>query len=185
MLILLLVIFAMPVLLVVGMYKIDWRPTSGSSYGQLLQPPRPLVLAGLHDARGSAFAAAGWKDKWTMLTIGAQGCPADCMERLRVMRQVHVALNKEIGRVQRVLLLPSGAPDDVIRTLQEIYPDLHVLTGAGTEELARQFEVSGTGGGSIFLVDPLGNWMMTYPRQLDAKGLLSDLQRLLKYSWVG
>ena len=185
MLMLLLVIFAMPILLVVGMYKIDWRPASGSSYGQLQQPPRPLVLAGLQDARGGSFAAADWKDKWTMLTIDAQGCPADCMERLRVMRQVHVALNKEIGRVQRVLLLPSGAPDDVILTLRKIYPDLHVLTGAGTEELSKQFDVSGAEGGRIFLVDPIGHWMMTYPRQFDAKGLLSDLQRLLKYSWVG
>lgn len=185
MLLLLLVIFALPVVLVVGMYKIDWRPSSGASYGQLQQPPKPLTLAALQDARGGTFAAADWKDKWTMLTISAQGCPADCMKRLGVMRQVHVALNKEIGRVQRVLLLPSGAPDGVIRTLRESYPDLHVLIGSGTEELSRQFDVSGAGDGGIFLVDPLGNWMMSYPPQFDAKGLLSDLQRLLKYSWVG
>lgn len=188
MLLLLLAIFALPVLLVVGMYKIEWRPSGGSSHGQLQQPPRPLSLSELRDASGDSFAAANWKEKWSLLTISPQGCPADCMERMRVMRQVHAALNKEIGRLQRVLLLPSGAPEEVVRTLRETYPDLHVLTGAGAADLAMQFDVAGEsagGGGKLYLVDPLGNWMMTYPHNFDPKGLLSDLQRLLKYSWVG
>ena len=184
MLLLLLAIFALPVLVVVGMYKLEWRPSAGSSHGQLLQPPRALTLQALQAASGSSFTAANWKEKWSLLAISKQGCPADCIERVRVMRQVHVALNKEIGRLQRVLLLPDGAPDEVIRTLRETYPDLHVLTGPGTAELAKQFDVPG-GGGKLYLVDPMGNWMMTYPQGFDPKGLLSDLQRLLKYSWVG
>ncbi len=37
----------------------------------------------------------------------------------------------------------------------------------------------------IYLVDPLGNLMMRYPRDPDPAKLLKDLQRLLRYSRIG
>ncbi len=37
----------------------------------------------------------------------------------------------------------------------------------------------------LYLVDPLGNLMMRYDTNADFKGILKDLERLLKYSWVG
>ena len=37
----------------------------------------------------------------------------------------------------------------------------------------------------IYLVDPLGNLMMRYPRDPDPAKLVKDLQRLLRYSRIG
>ena len=37
----------------------------------------------------------------------------------------------------------------------------------------------------IYLVDPLGNLMMRFPRDPDPSKMLKDLQRLLKYSGIG
>ena len=37
----------------------------------------------------------------------------------------------------------------------------------------------------IYLVDPLGNLMMRFPRDPDPSKMIKDLQRLLKYSRVG
>jgi hypothetical protein len=37
----------------------------------------------------------------------------------------------------------------------------------------------------IYLVDPLGNLMMRFPREPDPSKMLKDLQRLLRYSGVG
>jgi hypothetical protein len=39
--------------------------------------------------------------------------------------------------------------------------------------------------GRIYIVDPLGNLMMSYAPGADAKGMLEDLKRLLKLSHVG
>jgi hypothetical protein len=39
-------------------------------------------------------------------------------------------------------------------------------------------------GQAIFIVDPLGNVMMRYAAPPDMRGILKDLERLLKYSWI-
>lgn len=39
--------------------------------------------------------------------------------------------------------------------------------------------------GRIYVVDPLGNLMMSYARTAEPKGLLEDLKKLLKYSRIG
>ncbi len=38
---------------------------------------------------------------------------------------------------------------------------------------------------SLFLVDPLGNLMMRFPKEPDPKKMSSDLKKLLKYSHIG
>jgi hypothetical protein len=39
--------------------------------------------------------------------------------------------------------------------------------------------------GRIFIVDPLGNLMMSYSRAIEPKGLLQDMKKLLKLSHIG
>jgi hypothetical protein len=38
---------------------------------------------------------------------------------------------------------------------------------------------------SVFVVDPLGNLMMSYDARTDPRGLLQDLQKLLRLSHIG
>ena len=40
-------------------------------------------------------------------------------------------------------------------------------------------------GGSVWLVDPLGNLILRYPPGYQSRGLLEDLKRLLKLSKIG
>ena len=37
----------------------------------------------------------------------------------------------------------------------------------------------------IYLVDPLGNLMLRFPRDPDPSRMIKDLQRLLRYSRIG
>jgi hypothetical protein len=39
--------------------------------------------------------------------------------------------------------------------------------------------------GRIYIVDPLGNLMMSYARDAEPKGLLTDMKKLLKLSHIG
>jgi hypothetical protein len=39
--------------------------------------------------------------------------------------------------------------------------------------------------GRVYLVDPLGNLMMSYPADMNPKGMQTDLKKLLKNSWAG
>jgi hypothetical protein len=58
------------------------------------------------------------------------------------------------------------------------------LAGADAEtvKFSAEFDASK---GNVFLVDPLGNLMMSYPDKFDPKGLRSDLARLIKNTWAG
>lgn len=187
MLLLLVVLFALPILVVLALYQLDWHP-GGASHGELVVPPKLLQPGVQHDAQGKEFRAERLKGKWSMVYVDAAGCADACQARVRTLRQVHVSLNKEIDRVQRILLLPSAANTADIAALQQKYPDLIVLTGDDAAALAGQFDLPNQPAGTarrVYLVDPLGNLMMSYPQGHDPKGLRDDLTRLLKYSWIG
>ena len=165
------------------LHFIDLKP-SGKSYGNLIQPPKSLQIPMLKDAQGKAFKPKQWKKIWSIVTIDNTGCAAQCAERVHMLKQVHTSMNKEIDRVQRVLLIPADIKIEAFDTLQKKYPDLIILIGSDVEttKFAAEFD---TNKGSIFLVDPLGNLMMSYSGKFDPKGLRSDLARLLKNSWAG
>jgi hypothetical protein len=183
MLLLLVALFALPLLIVAAMYQLEWQP-GGTSHGQLISPPQPLQLLELQTLQGKSFGVAQWKDKWSLVYIGQHGCDADCAAQLHDLRQVHASLNKEISRVQRVLLIASVGEDGNLASVQQQYPDLAILAGTGAQQLAGQFG-SAAQTGDVYLVDPLGNVMMRYPQGYQAKGLRKDLMRLLTYSWAG
>ena len=185
MLLLLFAFFVLPLLLVVLMHRFDWHP-QGSSHGELISPPRLLQTpAQLLDAHGTLAMPALWRDKWSMVYI-ADDCQQICNDRLHMMRQLHASLAKDISRVQRVLLTPSHD----LASVQKQYPDLLIL-GQSAEalgELRQQFDLPDEPAGRadrIYLVDPLGNLMMSYPSTIPPGEIRKDLTRLLAYAWAG
>lgn len=180
---LLIAVFVLPFTMAVLLHFIDLKP-SGKSYGNLIQPPKSLQIPMLKDAQGKAFKPEQWNKIWSIVAIDSTGCAAQCAERVHMLKQVHTSMNKEIDRVQRVLLVPTGIKSEVSSELQKKYPDLIILAGTdeGSVKFAAEFDVNK---GNVFLVDPLGNLMMSYPDKFDPKGLYSDLKRLLKNSWAG
>ena len=183
MLIFLLVVFALPVAIGVVLYANDWRPI-GSSYGELLQPPQLLSIPELNPLQGKPVDAQAWKDKWHLVYVASASCNAECRNGLHAMRQIHVSLANESIRLQRVWLV-DGPTMPELQTLQSQYPDMWVLTDAAV--LARQLEksVAPNADGRIYLVDPLGNLVISYPRGSDSNGIRKDLMKLLKHAWAG
>ena len=180
---LLIAVFILPFTMAVLLHFIDLKP-SGKSYGNLIQPPKSLQIPVLIDVQGKAFKPEQWNKIWSIVTVDSTGCAAQCAERVHMLKQVHTSMNKEIDRVQRVLLVPTGMKSEVSTELQKKYPDLIILAGTdeGSVKFSAEFDVNK---GNVFLVDPLGNLMMSYPDKFDPKGLYSDLKRLLKNSWAG
>ena len=70
------------------------------------------------------------------------------------------------------------------------YPLMVVAAGKTEQEsLIKQFKINGSGEsgflGQIYLVDPRGNLMMSYPLESDPKDLHKDIGRLLRASRIG
>ncbi len=184
---LLILVFILPFTMAVLLHFFDLKP-SGKSYGNLIQPPKSLQIPALTDIQGKVFKPEQWNKIWSIVTIDSTGCTAPCAERVHMLKQVHTSMNKEIDRIQLVLLVPAGISSEAYGEIQKKYPDLIILTGADTEMAKFSAEFNAAKGGaefSVFLVDPIGNLMMSYPEKFDPKGLRSDLTRLLKNSWAG
>lgn len=181
---LLAIFFTVPLVVVVAMIKLDWRP-SGKSYGELIQPP--VSIAHMTDWVTDQHQAlpAFWQDKWNIVYI-ARECDAVCIERLYDMRQIYVSLYKDMIRVQRVLITQQSDTSAV----RAYYPDLLIINSQLEQVEALGSQLSGGGKNTldaqrIYFVDPLGNVMMQYGPELEAKWIRKDLVKLLKASWAG
>ncbi len=180
---------------------VGWRPGGRVNHGELIDPPRPLPALTLPmvtsgrpgggPAEGAMTAADFLQHKWTLLYSGAGSCSVRCRSDLYNTRQVRIALNRDMDRVQRVFLALGACCDREF--LREQHPDLITVraTPAAATLLALLEPGRRPGGGEdrvddrIYLIDPLGNLMMSYPPNANAKGMLEDMKRLLGLSHVG
>ncbi|PPC87681.1 MAG: hypothetical protein CTY37_02955, partial [Methylotenera sp.] len=94
--------FVVPIIAVVLMFKYDFKPT-GTSRGELMVPPRLLETTATLKNSDNQDSRRFWSEKWTMVYV-ADVCEANCMAKLRDMRQIHVSMYKDIPRTQRVLV---------------------------------------------------------------------------------
>lgn len=189
--ILLALIFILPAGIAYGLYFSGWRPAKTINHGELVSPPRPLEDVALKTLSGADFNTADLRRRWTFVYFGAPDCPRVCADNLYKMRQVHIAQGKNQDRVQRLFVLTGNDTTGRLRKRLQDHPELKVVTGpeAGVRALAKQFVLPA---GSpldlrsrIYLVDPLGNLMMSYPADADPSGMRKDLARLLRVSQVG
>ena len=185
MLISMLIFFVTPIVVVITMYKLDWRP-QGASVGELVVPPRLLNMnQALLFNNGKQVPADIWKDKWSMLYVTGD-CDETCRGKLHAMRQLHVSLYKEIPRMQRVLVTTSQD----VAAIHEAYPELLIVNQPQVEisALSEQFQINETpalSANRIYLIDPLGHLMMSFAPSTDAALIRKDITRLMKYSWAG
>jgi hypothetical protein len=181
---LLAVFFTVPLVVVVAMIKFDWRP-SGKSYGQLIQPPVSLASSTHWVNDQQQAMPAFWQDKWNIVLIAGE-CDTRCMQRLYDLRQVYVSLYKDMIRVQRVLITQQADTSKI----RERYPDLLIINGESEQVTALGRMLSGGGQNTldaqrVYFIDPLGNIMMQYPPEQEAKWIRKDMMKLLKASWAG
>lgn len=182
MLLLLAALFLLPFVVGSGLFWLDWRPAKFGNHGKLVQPPRALPESGLRHADGRALPTAELRGKWLLAVAVDASCDAPCQATLRQLGQVQLALNKEQRRVQRVLLV-NGGDREAQAQLQRAAPDLLVASvpADANGAWASAFDAFAAG---VYVVDPLANVMLRYQPTTDPRGVLKDLERLLKYSWL-
>lgn len=157
-----------------------------SNAGELIVPARPLTAFESHDADGAAFGLPQLRGRWTYVVLSPTGdCDQRCLDQLHLARQTHKSINKDMPRVQRLLVFASTPSAELVDRLSTQHPGLHIVSGA--RGLVEQFGVAPWlgDGSAFFLLDPHANWMMAYTLDVDPKGLRRDLRRLLKISQIG
>lgn len=159
-----------------------WQPSGRVNHGELLAPAAlpASPLEGV-DGGGPALTRAALEGRWTLLYAGPAACPQQCERSLYAMRQARLAQGKEQDRVGRVWLVTGDgipAAEAGLGVARARADWLAVLPDAA-------------GGEHVYLVDPLGNVMMRFAPPVEGetvaavRGIVKDLQRLLKYSQLG
>lgn len=160
------------------------RPEGRRNFGELITPQYPLpdVVATALD--GTQVNLQTLKDQWLLISVAGGACDAACARQLYLQRQLREGLGKDKDRLDWVWLIDDAAP-----LAPELLPALKTATVLRVPAKDLQAWLAPAKGATLrehlFLVDPLGNWMLRFPAQLDteqAPKAKRDLERLLRAS---
>ena len=167
-----------------------WRPEGSTNRGVLVHPARPLTLPAdmlVADVPANDYISG----KWTLLYIGDADCDDVCSSNLYKMRQIRIAQNENMRRVQTLyMVLGDGLPDTLGAMLASDHSNMDVVLAPANiaEQFSAEFLIDGVSmeaAERVYFIDPLGNLMMYYQTDANPGGMLKDLKKLLKYSKIG
>jgi hypothetical protein len=169
------------------------RPAGRTNFGVLVEPQRPLPELVVQSLDGKSVPMASLRGQWLVMSVAHAACDATCEATLFLQRQLRAGLGKDKDRVDWVWLVDDDAP---VPTAM-----LPRLEGSTTLRVPEQTVVQWLGDnaagplyGAIYLVDPLGNYMMRFPapglepgsaqeaKLQYAKKVKRDVERLLRAS---
>jgi cytochrome oxidase Cu insertion factor (SCO1/SenC/PrrC family) len=158
-----------------------FRPEGRRNYGELIDPQQPLPAVTVLSADGTAVELPSLKDQWLLVSVAPSNCPAVCEQNLYLQRQLRESMGREKMRVDWVWLRTDEEP--IPERLSPALTEATVLAMSANEVKAWLKPAPGqTIEDHLYVVDPLGNWMMRFPAMLDAKKARKDLEHLLKAS---
>ncbi len=160
------------------------RPDARSNYATLILPTRTMPALPLRSLDGAAVDAAGLKGQWLLIAVGPAACDAACDKRLFMQRQLREMLGRERDRIDKLWLMTGSAePSAALRAVIDADPSLQVLR-VPEDALAAwlQPEPGHALQEHLYLVDPMGEWMMRAPADADPGKFKRDLDKLLRAS---
>jgi hypothetical protein len=157
-----------------------WMPSGRMNYGTLVSPqPLPAVLGTQVDGR--PLARADLRGKWALVQVDGGDCRDACARKLYNMRQVRLAQGKNMERIERVwLITDDGAPAAADPALYD-----GMIIARVRDAAALGLPAEGEVRDHIYVVDPLGQVMLRFPKDADPARMRKDLTRLLKVSQIG
>jgi hypothetical protein len=157
------------------------RPEGRRNYGELIDPQRPLPSITVVNAAGQTLPLAALKDQWLLISVADSACAESCQEHLLLQRQLRETLGREKDRLDWVWLRTGETPlteplRQATAAAQVLQIDAQALAAWLAPAAGQKIE------DHLYVVDPLGNWMMRFPANIDPKQAKRDLDRLLRAS---
>jgi hypothetical protein len=169
----LLSIFLLPIILGTLFFYLNpgYFSQNTVNYGQLISP---VIVT--EDSDIELEGDAILDGIWTFAYV-TESCDSLCDKAVEDIKTIRTLINMDMRRIQRMLITKDGsspAQED-----EEL-----ILASINSEELSSK--LTSFPKNSIFLIDPIGNFMLYYnPKDINVKFVLKDLKRLLKYSRIG
>lgn len=161
------------------------RPDGRTNYGTLLQPGAPIPTAlNLRTLQGAPVAAESLKGQWLLVVVDEGVCDVDCEKRLFMQRQLREMLGRESDRLDKVWLVTgSTAPrQELIAALAQGVSPTVLRVAEDDLKAWLQPEPGQALRSHLYVVDPMGVWMMRMPADPEPNRVKRDLDRLLRAS---
>ncbi len=162
------------------------RPELRNSYGTLVEPTRTMPEGlPLVDLEGRRVTAPSLRGQWWFVVVAGGACDPACENALFLQRQLRETLGRDRQRLDKLWLIPDDA---------EVRPEVRAAVRAGTApamalrvpraDLERWLEPAA---GQVlerhlYVVDPMGEWMMRFPPEPEPARVKRDIDRLLRAS---
>ena len=160
------------------------RPEGRRNHGELIQPQRILPAMEVSKLNGDKVALNSLKGQWLLVSVADAACDEACQKHLYFQRQLRESLGKEKDRIDWVWLATGDAPVD-----EKLMPALSQATVLRVSSQSISEWLQPAAGQQLsehlYVVDPMGNWMMRFPPGIElaaAAKAKKDLDRLLKAS---
>ena len=160
------------------------RPEGRRNYGELVEPQRPLPSVTATTLDGKPVALPSLQGQWLLVSVAGGGCDTRCEQHLYLQRQLREGLGKDKERIDWVWLVPDQVP--VREPLKTAVAQATVLRMEAAQ-LAQWLspEPGHALADHLYVVDPMGHWMMRFPAGVDAAAaarVRRDLERLMRGS---
>jgi hypothetical protein len=165
------------------------RPEGRTNYGELILPTREVPAAlPLATLDGAAVVPAALRGQWLLVVVMPPTCDEACEQRLLTQRQLREMLGREAERLDKLVLVaddgasaPALKPE--LRAALEAAPPATVLRVP--REALSQWLAPAAGqalDAHLYVVDPLGQWMMRMPPAAEPQRVMRDLNKLMRAS---
>lgn len=167
-----------PVVASVILHNVKFRPESTVNYGELLEVK--AIRGQAHNIENNTiFRERQLHGKWSFVMIDSGDCDEYCQKKLYQMRQVRLAQNTEKDRINRIWIIDNQKIPS--QELKKEFEGTALLT-VDDGEFIDQFPANSSNKDHIYIIDPMGNLMMRYPRDANPSKMVNDIKLLLKLS---
>lgn len=160
------------------------KPSGRTNYGSLILPTRSLPDLPLASLEGQPVKAASLKGQWLMVVVAPATCDAACEKRLYLQRQLREMMGRDRDRIDKVWFVTDDTqPRPALREATGGAVPVQVLR-VPREALAAwlQPEAGRALEDHVYIVDPMGEWMMRMPAEPEPSKVKKDIERLLRAS---
>jgi hypothetical protein len=162
------------------------RPNNIKSFGELVQPQRPMPNLAATTLDGKATTLASLRGQWLLVSVSGGACGKRCPDHLYMQRQLRETLGKEKDRFDWVWLISDDAPlaPELLARLTD-----PAMKAQGFQALRiKEADLTAwlqSGESRLYLIDPQGNYMMRFPENItleQAAKVKADISKLLRAS---
>jgi len=183
-----LVILAVAVL--AGLGYTWYRSAHPIFHGSRINPPEPASNFSLTSQTGATLHLSDFRGKYVLVYFGFTNCTSECPLTMGFLKQMHDKLGSQADQTQVIMISTDpkrDTPQAMGDFLAHFDPSFIGLTGsqAVLQPVWAAYGVTVLDNGEthssyLYLIDPQGNLIATYPLLQNADGITSDIKNLLR-----